>query len=282
MFINKVVDCLLLTGFQLRSSVFNFIQLLSFIRNASYSLRMGEKLRNILSLSDGQMTNLKRARVNSIGNFLSMPPYRLHEVLEVEFATVKIMKDQLERERTMDLVTGSKFLDNWGNRETYITGIKQLDELFGTGGIVSGAIIEVFGLPESGKTMLLNTIMVNTLQSSHDEDERILFIDTKRDFQAMRLKKMMDDRGIPETKQHSILKSISVEDVSTLEELIETLQNISSNRAMFERLKIIMIDSIAVPFYLYIGNPCYSLGRMTEVVQIMKNLSLQNYTVSSN
>lgn len=245
---------------------------------------MEEKLRNILTLSEDEITKLKNGRVNSTRKFLDRPSYHLRNILRVSIAVVEEMKSnlaaQLAKEQTVEMVSGLKFLEDLARRETYATGIEQFDELFAGGRIVSGDIIEIFGLPESGKTMLLNTIMINILESSTEQD-KILFIDTKNDFQAMRLKAMMVERGISLIKQRAILESISVEDVTTLEELIATLQNISTNRILFKKLKIIIIDSIAVPFYLYIGNMNYCLDRMTEVVQLLKTLSMHTFTVSS-
>lgn len=168
--------------------------------------------------------------------------------------------------------------------EIFTTGIEQFDNLFANNpaleGAFSGEIIEIVGLPASGKTMLLKTIAINVLGSF--EDRHIIFIDTKFDFHAIKLKKMMEARGIPEKKLVDILKKILVHRATTPDELINTLQFIVDTPQQHEMFKIVMIDSITVPFYFYFGQTIFGLRAMTTVAQLLKKLSARNVTVSYN
>jgi RecA/RadA recombinase len=169
------------------------------------------------------------------------------------------------------LMNGSELLRACRFRaETFPTGIEHFDELFDTGGIFASEITELIGLPESGKTMLLNTILINILETS--EDITIFFIDTKDDFQPIKLTNMMTRRGIPQQKQFQMLKKILVQSAATPDELILILKLASDN----DKVKIVMIDSITVPFYFYLGHTMLSLERMTQVKALLKLLAKTN------
>lgn len=244
-----------------------------------FQMDEAERLKNLIRLGADQMEKLKKYKVNSVKMFLDRPNYFLEKLLDVPSDTVIEMKQVLANEQSSELVNGRKFLDDFlANAESYTTGVDRLDELFLNRGIVSGDIIEIFGLPATGKTMLLNTIMINILQSSQD-DQSILFIDTQRNFSAMRLQSMMNVRGIPETVQHAILSRISIETVLTIEELISSLRHIVSHQNILLQTKVIIIDTISILYYLYLGNPIFCTSQLSKVVQLLKTLSMQKYTV---
>lgn len=154
--------------------------------------------------------------------------------------------------------------------DSFITGIEAFDHLFEINAIESGEIIEITGLPATGKTMLLNTIMINLLE--HNEQMMIIFIDTKYDFQPLKLVNMMKAKNIPEAKQMKILNQIEIYRVSTCEDLVATL-NLIQNHTLQAEAKMIMIDSITVPFYLYIDRTLLQHRYMTEVMDLLKSLA---------
>lgn len=238
---------------------------------------MEDRLRDLLLLNKEQMESLMKARINSARSFLERSDYQLRKILKVSMKTIQEMRDKLKQEQTVELISGTRLLDNYLKKsESFVTGIAQLDECF-PNGIISGDIIEIFGLAESGKTMLLNTMMIQLLDTK--ESDKILYIDTKRDFHALRLKIIMENREIPQAKQEAIMRRISVEDVITLDDIISSLTHIANNSILHENLKIIIIDSITVPTFLYLGEPIYCIGRLTEVAQLFQTLSVQRYIV---
>lgn len=164
--------------------------------------------------------------------------------------------------------------------EVFKTGIDQFDDLFANEphlGAFCGEIIEIVGLPASGKTMLLKTIMINILEGFEERD--IIYIDSKFDFQAIKVKNMMESRGISLKNQAKMLKRILVHRASTPEVLLSILQFIVDTPKQHELYKIIMIDSITVPFYFYLGNNQIKLGAMTKVVQLLKKLAMMKITI---
>lgn len=190
------------------------------------------------------------------------------------------MNDSRRSDGNQQLWTGSSWLQECLVENSVLpTGVKQIDELFGPG-LMKGDIVEIIGGPESGKTMLLNTILLNVLEKvKHTEDFQLMFIDAKFDFQATKLKNMMDERKTPYTIQNNIMKRVLVQRVKTLEELISTLKFVIDSSAKSEKVKIIMIDSMTVLYYLYLGRSRFTLKLLTKVVDLIKTLSFMNITV---
>lgn len=164
-------------------------------------------------------------------------------------------------------------------KELFITGIPSLDQLFKENAISSGEIYELIGLSGTGKTMLLNTIMINLL--GYSQNIEIIFIDTKLDFHSLKLVNMMKARNIPEQLHAKILSLIKLYHCKNADELILTLKDILKQRDENKKVKIIMIDSITVPFYLYLGQTFLNHNRMKEVQKLLKELiKIYNVAVS--
>lgn len=179
----------------------------------------------------------------------------------------------------VESISGKEELDRL-NGDLFKTGIPKFDELFTTDKVVSGSIIELMGLPSAGKSMLLYTIMLNILEQT--DDLHIMYIDTKRDFQATKLKKMMVARGHTSEQRHrEVLKKISVCRLTTAEEVIAALSFIIETPQQHERVKIIIIDSITVLWYLYLGHTLFRLKLMEDVMMLLRNLTDRNITASS-
>lgn len=129
--------------------------------------------------------------------------------------------------------------------------------------------------------MLLNTIIINVLEKS-DDSLNILCIDTKNDFQPIKLVNMMTARDIPQAQQMKILDRILVEKVNTSDDLVKVLEHVLSNpHRIFGKVKIIMIDSITVLYYLYMGHTLYNLNFITRIMDLLRRLTKElNIAVS--
>lgn len=60
------------------------------------------------------------------------------------------------------------------------------------GGIPTGYLTELCGLADSGKTQLCLQLAINTVKNS---ENTVLYIDTKGDFSATRIQKILDACG---------------------------------------------------------------------------------------
>ena len=109
---------------------------------------------------------------------------------------------------------------------------------------------------------------------------RICFFDSGMNFQALKLKNMMDAREIPEETQTEMLKMIRVERVRTLDRLATKLKYIKANPKLHNDIKVIMIDSITSLAYFYSGNYLRVTGSLRRVVRVLKTLASRNIAVS--
>jgi DNA repair protein RadA len=86
--------------------------------------------------------------------------------------------------------------------ERLSTGSKNLDDLFGGGGIETGAITQLYGASGSGKTQLCYTVCA--LSTS---EGKAIYIDSESTFRLERIESIAKARGLDPTK---ILKNIQV------------------------------------------------------------------------
>lgn len=221
--------------------------------------------------------------MNSIStprNIIDHPNQRLQDILNMSSNAIKMIKERIILHLASEFSDGPAFFrDRRFFGETFPTGIKQFDDLFSNKGIFSSDIIEVIGPPAAGKTMLLYSIIINVLIEAH-EGFKIIFIDTKSDFRAMKLKNMMEARGIPDKRQRSILEAIIVLKSKTAEELVIDLKLIHCRQQSLSGVKIVMIDSVTVPFYHYFGHTMFTMSLLQDVVHSLKLIALQNIAVS--
>lgn len=161
--------------------------------------------------------------------------------------------------------------------DVFKTGCQKFDDLFAPEQVANGNVIEIFGLPLTGKTMLLYTIMLNILEQT--EDFEIVFIDTKRGFEPLKLTHMMIARGVTEKKRHEILKKIYVHRSPTAEEVIAVLRFYVETPQQHQKVKIIIIDSITAVWYLYLGHTLFRMKLMEETMRLVRELNDQNITV---
>lgn len=178
------------------------------------------------------------------------------------------------------LINASDFYQNHQfKEESFVTGIESLDQLFEDNAIVTGEIVEFIGLPSTGKTMLLNTIMINLLHTRAIID--IVYIDTRHSFQPLKLVNMMNAKKIPKAKQIDILNRIEVHQVSTADDLVKALSDILTMADTNDKVKMILINSITTPFYLYMGHTLLTQHCMMLIKDLMRSLTRhRNMTVS--
>lgn len=170
------------------------------------------------------------------------------------------------------LVNASDFYQNHQfKEESFVTGIQPLDQLFEDKAIVTGEIVEFIGLPSTGKTMLLNTIMINLLHATATID--IVYIDTRHSFHPLKLVNMMVAKKIPKAKQIEILNRIEVHQVSTADDLVRGLSEILMRADTNDKVKMILINSITTPFYLTHGHTLLTQHYMMLVKDLLRSLT---------
>ena len=110
------------------------------------------------------------------------------------------------------------------------TGLQKLDE-FLSGGIPSGAIVDIFGGAGTGKTQLLLQLSINSIKNGG----HVLYLDTTGEFRPERILEIQK-----QTKtDYDFLQQITVSRLTNTSEQIKSIKNIQNNH-----FSLIVIDNI--------------------------------------
>ncbi|CAH1118891.1 unnamed protein product [Phaedon cochleariae] len=117
------------------------------------------------------------------------------------------------------------------------TGIESLDNLL-EGGLFTGNIYEICGLPATGKTLFCLTLLKNVATSL----ESVYYLDTKYDFQALKLKQMYSH--LSKVKLVESMNHIMVKRTNTKQDLLNSLLEIKKIISSGRNIKLLIIDSL--------------------------------------
>jgi predicted ATP-dependent serine protease len=150
-----------------------------------------------------------------------------------------------------NLLAGDKFYINLEKKVLPLRSqIRAIDEILG-GGPLTGQIIEFFGNAGSGKSILIDTIVVNILE---EYDTEVIFIDVKNDFSAMRLHNIMQAKSFPEEVMDRILNNIVVYKANNFVRLMDLLEMIWNQIDGLDSFLVLVIDSLPTIFYQFLGD----------------------------
>jgi DNA repair protein RadA len=130
--------------------------------------------------------------------------------------------------------------------ERLLTGSRKLNDLFGGGGIETGAITQFYGAPGSGKTQLCYTICA-MLPSQYNA----MYIDTENTFRPERIESIAKARGLDHT---NILKNIQAAkplDSAQQESRIESACSAISKPD--SKIKLLIVDSMTAHYRVDYG-----------------------------
>lgn len=158
--------------------------------------------------------------------------------------------------------------------QPFLTGITKLDELL-DGGILSGNIIDLCGLSGTGKSVLCRAIAINL---AINYGLKTLFIDTKGDFSATSIHKMLKSRQYTsDTQIKHIMRRINVVKCRDPTELIEMIQSIIDNIEKYPKYKLIVIDSLpAIWFNMYGMNTAYAQRTLISLIHRLRQLAVEH------
>ncbi|CAG9863847.1 unnamed protein product [Phyllotreta striolata] len=118
------------------------------------------------------------------------------------------------------------------------TGISRLDTLL-DGGLFTGNIYEICGLPAAGKTLLCLTLLKNITPKYTNQ---VYYIDTKSDFSALKLKRAMSQMNKEQIT--TTLNKITVARTNSQQDFLSILLAIKHSVQNGESTRLIIIDSI--------------------------------------
>ncbi|KAF5292023.1 hypothetical protein FQA39_LY14140 [Lamprigera yunnana] len=151
----------------------------------------------------------------------------------------------------------------------FSTGIKSLDAIL-EGGLMTGNVYEICGLPASGKTQFCLSLLKHVAQKFNFNS---YYIDTKRDFSAKRLKVMLDESKYEKADLEQVMSKILINEINTPYELINYLYKIKNLLHVKKlKLRLIIIDSLP-PLFLQISNFSKSYSLMNDFANVMRFLA---------
>lgn len=116
---------------------------------------------------------------------------------------------------------------------------------------MTGNLIDICGPADAGKTQLCTSIAVNFAQFSHEET---LWIDTKADFSARRIYKILKKRNCNDTEIKAIMQHIRIHTCNDSSKLIEIIEKLAeSYDESYKNVKLLVIDSLPVLWFLFYG-----------------------------
>ncbi|XP_045491762.1 DNA repair protein RAD51 homolog 4 isoform X2 [Colias croceus] len=212
-----------------------------------------EKLNISISayLSPEIMKKLSQNRIFTIRDFIQEDVDKLTHITRLNIPSIIEIRDSIFKLYSAPVKNGLTYLTETAVKERFLkTGIKSLDTVL-NGGIPIGYITEVCGLAGSGKTQLCMQIAINCVNLS---EKTVLYIDTKGDFSAVRIQKILHAYGLSHKEMAIIMMKIKIVYIWSMEELIQLLQDIKFKKICLDRLSLIIIDSLPSLMFQHFGD----------------------------
>ncbi|CAG9096083.1 unnamed protein product [Plutella xylostella] len=196
---------------------------------------------------------LHQNKITTILDFLQEDVEKLSTLAKLSLPQILSIRLEYFNKYSAPVINGNALFTKCIISKKFIsTGLSSLDNITG-GGIPVGFITELYGLAGSGKTQLLFQVAINCASNN---EGTILYIDTKGDFSAVRVQKMLQAHGYSHKNMAAVLMKIKIVHIWSLDELIEFLRRIKNRTEFIENLSVILIDSLPCLMFQYLGDDC--------------------------
>lgn len=137
------------------------------------------------------------------------------------------------------------------------------------GGLVTGNIYELSGLPASGKTLFCLTLIKN---ATVNLNQSIYYLDTKNNFVGMKLKQLLN--GLSDEKCANAMKNCFIKRAHTKYSLISNMYAIKNELESYRSMKsrIIIVDSLSAVFLQHSMDHSENNNLLTHLVNCMHYL----------
>ncbi|XP_045485028.1 DNA repair protein RAD51 homolog 3 isoform X2 [Pieris rapae] len=144
------------------------------------------------ALSSVLLKKLTKNCINTIADFLREDVENISKITKLDVACIFDIRDIIFKNYSAPSVSGTTLHAKYLTQNRYLeTGIKRLDTIL-NGGIPIGFLTEVCGLAGSGKSQFCMQLAINSAKLSHS----VIYIDTKGDFSAVRIQKILEAHGL--------------------------------------------------------------------------------------
>uniref|UniRef100_A0A6P7GCX5 DNA repair protein RAD51 homolog 4-like n=1 Tax=Diabrotica virgifera virgifera TaxID=50390 RepID=A0A6P7GCX5_DIAVI len=230
------------------------------------------------NLSCNILKLLNEAEISTVIQFLNSESKKIEKVTGLTLREVLDIRKKLLKLYSKPISAYDCYQNIISNFALIPTGIERLDILL-EGGLFTGNIYEICGLPASGKTLFCLTVLKNIATKANSD---IVYLDTKYDFLGTKLKQMLTNLNREEII--SSMNRIQVLRVTTKSEFLKYLLFIKHSVDNGKPIKLVIIDSLPPlcfissdqtennAFLCYTANILHYLAKEHNMVIIVTNL----------
>ncbi|CAH3892196.1 unnamed protein product [Pieris brassicae] len=188
--------------------------------------------------------------INTIADFLKEDVEKISIITKLEVACVLDIRDIIFKKYSAPSISGTTLRTRFLTEKSYLeTGIKRLDTIL-NGGIPIGFLTEVCGLAGSGKSQLCMQLAINSAKLSNS----VIYIDTKGDFSAVRIQKILEAHGLSHKEMAIIMLNINIVQIFSMNDLICLLESIKTKKIVFDCLSLVILDSLPCLMFQHFGD----------------------------
>ncbi|XP_035436723.2 DNA repair protein RAD51 homolog 4 [Spodoptera frugiperda] len=209
------------------------------------------KAQNFNNLSESIIRTLAQNRIVTILDFLQEDVSKLTSLTKLSLHDVLTIRNEIFTTYSAPLINGTALLTKvYKSRSRISSGIDSLDSIT-NGGFPVRHITEICGLADSGKSQLCFQLAINVAK---DDDSTVLYVDTKGDFSAVRVQKMLDAQGYSHKDMASIMYRIRVVHIWTMADLVDLFKGIKNKALEIENLALVIVDSLPCLMFQHLGD----------------------------
>ncbi|XP_045485029.1 DNA repair protein RAD51 homolog 4 isoform X3 [Pieris rapae] len=216
------------------------------------------------ALSSVLLKKLTKNCINTIADFLREDVENISKITKLDVACIFDIRDIIFKNYSAPSVSGTTLHAKYLTQNRYLeTGIKRLDTIL-NGGIPIGFLTEVCGLAGSGKSQFCMQLAINSAKLSHS----VIYIDTKGDFSAVRIQKILEAHGLSHKEMATIMLNINVVQIFSMTDLISLLECIKTKKIVFDRLSLVIIDSLPCLMFQHFGDS-NKIGKKLRIINMI-------------
>uniref|UniRef100_A0A2A4J5G7 RecA family profile 1 domain-containing protein n=1 Tax=Heliothis virescens TaxID=7102 RepID=A0A2A4J5G7_HELVI len=209
------------------------------------------KSQQLSKLSTSSLKILSQNRITTILDFLQEDVSKLSTLTKLSLSEILAIRNEIFTKYSAPLLNGTTLYEKLFKTSSRITtNIERLDTLT-NGGIPVRYITEICGLADSGKTQLAFQVAINCVKYYKTT---VLYVDTKGDFSAIRIQKILEEQKCSHKDMAAIMYKIQIVRVWTMEDLVELFKNIKNKSLVFDNLALIIVDSLPCLMFQHLGD----------------------------
>ncbi|XP_045784042.1 DNA repair protein RAD51 homolog 4 [Maniola jurtina] len=204
-----------------------------------------------VNLTESILKTFSQNRITTLLDFLQEDVQKLSTLSKLSLPQILEIRNHILVKYSAPLINGtSLFINRLTCKQFISTGMNSLDAIL-CNGIPIGYITEICGLAGCGKSQLCMQLATNCVQNTSTS---VLYIDTKGDFSAVRIQKILASCGFSYKDMASIMLKIKIIHIWNMEDLVKLFEKLKSGVLIIENLSLVIIDSLPSLMFQHFGD----------------------------